>query len=200
LSCEGARTAIRTMLRELQKLWPRKSGQGWEKAKTHEQQHVPDDIERNGAVQNYHTGPTEHNHIFHVKRLAQTTQRQMETLDQQITNRAAEGHVIDYAYQRMETISNFACPKIPVDGVSLQSSKGLLYVIVDDNGGCEGRYHATTGNLDVTDRLHAGAAQFLANQYGSQPAFDEHVVDNQGNVCHSVLRITSEYKRGNKTF
>jgi hypothetical protein len=70
LSREGARTAIRAMLRDLQQLWPRSSGQGWEKPKTHEQLHVPDEIGKNGAVQNYHTGPTEHNHIFHVKRFA----------------------------------------------------------------------------------------------------------------------------------
>jgi hypothetical protein len=39
------------MLRELIRLWPRVRGQGWEKAKIHEQLHVPDDIERNGAPQ-----------------------------------------------------------------------------------------------------------------------------------------------------
>jgi hypothetical protein len=97
LSREGARTAIRTMLRDLNQLWPRSSGQGWEKAKNHKQLHVPDDIKRNGAVQNYHTGPTEHNHIFHVKRLALATQRRRETLDQQIANWASESYVIDYA-------------------------------------------------------------------------------------------------------
>jgi hypothetical protein len=55
---EEARSAIRTMLRDLQNLWPRQSRQGWVKPKNHEQLHVPDDIERFGAVQNYHTGPT----------------------------------------------------------------------------------------------------------------------------------------------
>jgi hypothetical protein len=86
LSREGARTAIRTMLRDLEQFWPHKSRQGWVKPKTHEQLHVPDDSERNGAVQNYHTGPTERNHIFHVKRLARATQGQRETLDQQIAD------------------------------------------------------------------------------------------------------------------
>jgi hypothetical protein len=51
------------MLRELVRLWPCVWGQGWEKAKIHEQLHVPDDIEQNGAPQGSHTGPTEHNHI-----------------------------------------------------------------------------------------------------------------------------------------
>jgi hypothetical protein len=46
---EGARAAIRTMLWDLLRLWPHKAGQGWEKAQNHEQLHVPDDIDRNGA-------------------------------------------------------------------------------------------------------------------------------------------------------
>jgi hypothetical protein len=64
---EAARTAISVMLRELMRLWPRERGQGWEKAKIHEELHVPDDIERNGAPQDSHTGPTEHDHIRLVK-------------------------------------------------------------------------------------------------------------------------------------
>jgi hypothetical protein len=55
---EFARTAICVMLRKLIRLWPHVWGQGWEKAKIHEQLHVPDDIERNGAPQGSHTGPT----------------------------------------------------------------------------------------------------------------------------------------------
>jgi hypothetical protein len=47
---ESARTDIRVMLRELIRLWPRLRGQGWEKAKIHEQLHVLDDIERNGST------------------------------------------------------------------------------------------------------------------------------------------------------
>ena len=43
------------MLRELMCLWPRVRGQGWEKAKIHEQLHVPDDIKQNGAPQGSHT-------------------------------------------------------------------------------------------------------------------------------------------------
>ena len=188
------------MLRDLQQLWPRKSGQGLVKPKTHQQLHVPDDIERNSIVQNYHTGPTEHNHTFHVKRLACATQQRRETLDQQIANRASESFVIDYAYQRMATGPASVCPIISVDGESVQSLKGLLYVIVNENGGCIGRYQPTTGKLDVTNGLHEGALQFLANQYGTQPSSKHNVMDNEGNPCHSVLQITSEYRRGNETF
>jgi hypothetical protein len=165
------------MLRDLQQLWPRSSGQGWEKPKTHEQLHVPDDIERNGAIQNYHTGPTEHNHIFHVKRLACAIQRRRETLDQQIANRASESYVIDYAYQRMATGSASVRAISSTARESLQSSKGLLYVVVNENGGCVGRYQPTTGNLDATDCLHEGALPFLANQYGAQPSSNDNFLD-----------------------
>jgi hypothetical protein len=200
LSHEGARTAIWTMLRELQHLWPRSAGQGWEKAETYKQLHVPDDIERNGAVQNYHTGPTEHNHSFHVKRLARATQRRREILDQQIANRASESHVIDYTYQRMTTSLASVLPIISADGESMQSSKGLLYVLVNENGGCFGRYQPTTGNLDVTSCIYESALQFLANQYGTQPSSKHNVVDNKGSPRHSILQITSEYKGGNGMF
>ena len=62
------------MLAELVNLWPRDTGQGWQTAKHHEQIHVPDDIASFGAHQNYHTGPSEHNHIDNIKRLAKMTQ------------------------------------------------------------------------------------------------------------------------------
>jgi hypothetical protein len=67
LSHEGALTAMGTMSWNLLKLWSHKSGQGWEKPKNLGQLHFPDGIDRNSACQNYHTGPTEHNHILHVK-------------------------------------------------------------------------------------------------------------------------------------
>ena len=72
---ESAREAIRTMLRRIIKLWPRSTGQNWDLPKFHEQLHVPDDINRNGAPHGTHSGPTEHNHIIHVKKPAKTTQK-----------------------------------------------------------------------------------------------------------------------------
>jgi hypothetical protein len=188
------------MLGDLQQLFPRSSGKGWEKPKTHEQLHVPDDIDRNGAVQNCHTGPTEHSHLFHVKHLARATQRRRDNLDQQIANRASESYGIDYSYQRMATGSASLCSLSSTDGESAQSSKDLLYVVVNENGGCVGSYQPTTGNLDATDCLHKGTLQFLANQYGTQPSSNDNVLDNIGNPCHTILQITSEYKRGNETF
>jgi hypothetical protein len=52
----------------------------------------------------------------------------------------------------------------------------------------------------TTDCLHEGALQFLADQYGTQPSSNDNVLDNIDNPCHTILQITSEYKRGNETF
>jgi hypothetical protein len=99
----------------------------------------------------------------------------------------------------MTTGSEFVCPQISADGESLQSSKGLLYVISQQNGGCVGPYESLTGALNGTNRLHKGAGQFLADHFGTQPACND-VVDKKWNACHSIVHVTSEYKRGNNLF
>jgi hypothetical protein len=63
----------------------------------------------------------------------------------------------------METGSASVCPAIKADGESMQSSKGLLYVVVNENSGCVRRYQPTTGNLEATNCLYEGALQFLAD-------------------------------------
>jgi hypothetical protein len=117
---EGAHAAIRTILQDLLRLLPCiLDPRGGKKPNNHEQLNVPDDFDRNGACQNYGTGPTDQNHTFHVKHLSSTTtQRCRESLDQQIANCASEIYVMDYAYQRMVTGANLGLE-------SLQSLKGL---------------------------------------------------------------------------
>ena len=100
--------SIKKMLIELNRLWPRMKGQGWAKAKFHEQLHVPDDIERNGAPMNTHTGPTEHNHIEFVKNPARRTQRRQDELDKQIANRFAESYIIKSANFAIEQNYNIS--------------------------------------------------------------------------------------------
>jgi hypothetical protein len=90
--------SIRTLLKDLKELWPRKIKNGWDTAKFHEQLHVPDDIERNGAPSNTHSGPTEHNHIEFVKNPAKRTQRKLSNLDKQISERYAESQIIKMAH------------------------------------------------------------------------------------------------------
>jgi hypothetical protein len=93
--------AIQTMLQRLVHLWPQASGQGWDLAKVHEQLHVPDDIERNGAPENTDSTPTEHNHINIIKKPAMRTQRIRLTLDKQIANQLYETDLIKTAMRRM---------------------------------------------------------------------------------------------------
>jgi hypothetical protein len=120
------------MLRELIRPWPRIRGNGCKKAKIHKQLHVPDDIERNGAPQGSHTGPTEHNHIRLVKRPAKGTQQRAEVFDRQLGQRVSDAYIIDMAYQRMTT--NYDQPSqslsslVQKTGLSPQASKGWLYI------------------------------------------------------------------------
>jgi hypothetical protein len=66
----------------------------------------------------------------------------------------------------------------------LQSSKGLLHVISQQNGGCVGCYESLTGTLNGTDNLHGGAGQFLADHFGTQPACND-VVNKKERKCMS---------------
>jgi hypothetical protein len=93
-----AETAIRTMLEELIKFWPRGEGNGWFKPKIHEQLHVPGDVSRNWSPRNTYTGPGEDNHLD-VQEQAKRTQMNRKLLDEQIGNRSAEAYIIDYVYE-----------------------------------------------------------------------------------------------------
>ena len=64
---------------------------------------MPDDIYRNGSPQGSHSGPTEHNHIVHVKQPVQTTQKRRQVIDKQISKRVTESHVINVAMNMMES-------------------------------------------------------------------------------------------------
>jgi hypothetical protein len=129
---ESARKVIRIMLRELIRLWPCVHGNSWKKAKIHKQLHVPDNIERNGAPQGSHTGPTEHNPIQLVKRPAKGMQQRAEVFDRQLGQRVSDAYIVDMAYQRMTT--NYDQPSqslsslVQTTGLSPQASKGWLYI------------------------------------------------------------------------
>ena len=198
----AARNAISVMLGELIRLWPRMRGQGWEKAKIHEQLHVPDDIHRHGAPQGSHTGPTEHNHIRLVKRPAKGTQQRAEVFDRQLGQRVSDSYIIDMAYQRMTTSLDSKQPP----GQSLAETKGL------SNQGSKTWVSIATGN-SVPAQLHFDSHSkgqdhfspvmiaFLQSHYGAFPPVitgptnpeDEHVVMPQ-------VRLGTEYKRAGTIF
>ena len=167
---EAARGAIQTMLHELMVLWPRDTGQGWEKAKVHEQLHVPDDIERNGAPQGWHSGPTENNHIASVKNYASQMDRHRETLDHQIGARNAESFIINSAYQRMTAMVHKEADGPDTyypEGIPSTGSKALVFIHKD------GRNYSSDppmwAGLDQGP-IHPWFKSFVETHYGEGPA------------------------------
>ncbi len=192
---ERARTAIRVMLQELIRLWPRLRGQGWELAKIHEQLHVPDDIERNGAPQGSHTGPTEHNHIRLVKRPAKGTQQRAEVLDRQLGQRVSDAYIVDMAYQRMTTTYDSLLPdtQIPVQtaGISPQATKRLMLITMWSD---EPKYE-----FEGPQSNHFGMEfiQFLVGHYAALLR----VSNNDGHSgLYQRLFISTEYVREKTIF
>ena len=84
-------------------LWPRSKGQQWNLPKFHEQIHVPDDIERHGSPKGTHSGPTEQNHISHVKKPASNTQGRRDVINKQIADRVSESYIISMSMEKMES-------------------------------------------------------------------------------------------------
>ena len=199
---EAARTAISIMLRELIRLWPRVRGQGWEKAKIHEQLHVPDDIERNGAPQGSHTGPTEHNHIRLVKRPAKGTQQRAEVLDRQLGQRVSDSYIVDMAYQRMSsqygpTSHQALSSLVQSTGLSSQGAKGWLYV--DTHGDLP-----ATPVFDLTyakkELFSKDMVQFLVEHYAAMPTSENLLIGPDMRHFHRRLFISTEYKRAGVIF
>ena len=205
---EAARKAISVMLRELIRLWQRVRGQGWEKAKIHEQLHVPDDIERNGAPQGSHTGPTEHNHIRLVKRPAKGTQQRAEVLDRQLGQRVSDSYIVDMAYQRMtsqygqtsqEALSSLAHQ---TTGLSSQGAKGWLFVDTHDDQTLDNSSATPCFDLRYTrkDFFSNEMVQFLVGHYAAMPASENPIVGPGMRHYHRRLFIGTEYKRAGAIF
>lgn len=120
-----AEWAIRKMLEELMKLWPRAEGNGWFTAKIHEQGHVAGDIARNGSPRNTYSGPLEHTHL-NVKEDARRTQMNRSVLDAQLANRSAESHIIKYAYDRICVAHERVVDPGPPDAPRVGGSRGVV--------------------------------------------------------------------------
>jgi hypothetical protein len=195
-----ARTAIQTMLNELITLWPREQGQGWEKAKVHEQLHVPDDIERNGAPAGWHSGPTENNHIATVKNFASQTNRRRETLDAQIGSRNAESFIINTAFQKMTLaysvgVDDAVCIDDTACGMARTASKAMVYL------------YKTNRVMSCSEPqwqgvhigpIHPWLTMFLQDYYALLPG--RNIFDGISHGAHAVCRLATEYTRGGQIF
>jgi hypothetical protein len=188
---EAARTAIQTMLSQLVELWPRERGQGWQTAKHHEQMHVPDDIDAYGAHRNYHTGPSEHNHIENIKKMAKMTQKRKSVLDWQIANRRADSYILDLAY-------NLMLPSVPttppidenelIHGISHRGAKGTFHLRRENN-----RIFVSFQWTSATD---VGPLPHYLTEYVVQ-YFSTHHMGDQADL---KIPFFTEYKRNGETF
>jgi hypothetical protein len=104
------------------------------KGKIDKQLHVPDDIERNGAWQGSHTGPTEHNHIRLANALPKVRNSMPNVLTDTWVNVSVMRIFVDMAYQQMATPydqppqASFSLVQTFTE-VSLQASKGWLLIV-----------------------------------------------------------------------
>ena len=192
---KAAQTAIRVMLQKIMQLWPRPGGQGWEIPKMHEQLHVPADIERNGAPQGSHTGPTEHNHIRLVKRPAKGTQQRAEVFDRQLGQRVSDSYIVDMAYQRMTTKFDKKLPPVVMVAQTPTLSKlGTTEWVSIELGTAESlQLHFDTGQKRQ-HHFNPAMIEFLLLHYTAFPpvAVDQNV--------HPRLCLGTEYNRAGTIF
>jgi hypothetical protein len=188
---EAAHTAIQTMLSQLVELWPCERGQGWQTAKHHEQMHVPDDIEAYGAHRNYHTGPSEHNHIENIKKMAKMTQRRKSVLDWQIANRRANSYMLDLAYNLMQPNLPDLVPTgddVLIHGISHRGAKGMFTLCRATN-----KTLVTFEWLSATD---VGPLPTYLTEYIVQYFTTHHM----GNNVELRVPFFTKYKRNGQTF
>ena len=134
VACAEATRSIKTMMRQLQALWPRQDGLMWNLTKLHEQFHVPEDIHRIGKHRNVHSGPQEHNHID-LKHAARKTQLNKKKLDHQTGLRVLERLVIQRAYDFVKTDVRTVTKDRPPPDPLLNGSKATFRFTTDPGRG-----------------------------------------------------------------
>jgi hypothetical protein len=127
---QTAEHAICILMGKIKSLWPRNQGCEWKKPKFHETYHNAFNIHLFGKPANRHSGPAEHNHICHVKNIAQKTQKRWIVFDLQLGNRLVDKFIIDKAYAQiqharhklgLETME----PIITMENASLESTTNM---------------------------------------------------------------------------
>ena len=191
-ACKQAENAIRVMLQELIKLWPRNEGNGWFKPKIHEQLHVPHDINRNGSPRNSYGGPLEHNHLD-VKDQSKRTQMHRNTLDYQIGTRHAESYIINHCSERMQPESEDEDEQkqsadTSFSGKSIRSSHGIL-TLTRGGRGTMNYVFEWSNTTPISKNFPSEVLKFIANSFYSE-------FHNQ-TYCHDTmnLKLFTDYRR-----
>ena len=210
-ACLAATESIKTMMRQLQNLWPRKEGLEWLLTKLHEQFHVPRDIHRNGKHTNVHSGPQEHNHIP-IKNAAKKTQLQKHKIDLQTGERIVDRLILQRAFDRVNQTVRAMDEALlnenddMVTGVIKNATKGTLIMQQDQTqmnnkrqkhpimSGIE--WHCARRNKQIQDDIldQPDVIAILIEKF-----FDDYgVVANDADgvsKCSLALRCFTKYKR-----
>ena len=194
---ERARDAIRVLIGSLPKFWPRLKGQGWDKPKTHELLHIPDDIERHGAPSNTNSHRTENHHISGVKRPFERTQKRRDKMDYQIALRRHEDMIIQRAWAAMnwEETSDLLADGSQIKANDIMSSQlgGSLVRIELDYDPYKGTWdwsrQGSTESAHLNDSTIDDAVELFLDTLGKIP------------IDHSiVLLFHTECRRGDRLF
>jgi len=118
-----AEEALKQMMRYIQDLAPRDTGQGWNITKVHEIKHMAVDIQRYGTPLNTNTEATEHNHITHAKKPAKTVKKERLMFDYNVANRAIDNVIIETASNLFNFREEKATSKTNVAAVSSPTSE-----------------------------------------------------------------------------
>lgn len=189
------------MLGDLARLWPRETGQGWDKCKFHEQLHVPKDISKMGNPEGWNSSIPEKNHIFFCKRPARTTQRRRATLDQQVAQRVSESYMIDTAYttmQRARDVKNGNILESAIqnhdESFSDQATKGRLIIEkrTDNILNWEVISKSQRKNLHGDDLFQIAAKFFVSQQNVA--------TTTRGGQNYIEIQFSNEYQRNNTIF
>lgn len=159
-SLDRVEHAICILMGKVKTLWPRSSGCEWKKPKFHETYHNALNIYLFGKPSNWHSGPAEHNHICHVKKVANTTQKRKMEFDWQLGNRLVEKFIIEKAFAKLNQVKT----KL---GHATLSDIGTIYSNISDTQKkhTSGRYklfiqELPDGQIDVSYKWMTSRKQY----------------------------------------
>lgn len=182
----------------------RVKGHGLKTTKTHSPLHTEYNLRMFGSHNNSHSGPCESNHIENVKKPSRNTQRQKDTIDDQLCKRLSEKMVLDIATGLVNEAHSRQFPNSGVD--SNVSAARATHFALDISSS------AATSGVDDTLSL---SLRWLSSHKKDHPSIQPevtalnflrdlllHAID--GNTCQIGDTVTfpcfTEYKKGDDIY
>jgi hypothetical protein len=183
-----AMTAIRSLMRNIFRLAPRETGQGWDIEKFHDLLHIPLCILLFGSLRGYDTGSAEKNHKCFAKKPAKLTQKRVATFEKQTADRCFEMLVLSRAlngYARVpgcipekcydkdeKAILNYLTllddedEYMEVDGTATQHHDGATYFLLPKPSDCYSLALSGKARKTIPETLWPRAwSDFLTRHY-----------------------------------